>query len=417
MIYRHSVTMYNRKYELIATISDQVKLSDFDIENKEGVYRGGPVEAAFSPDGSYAWVSNYRMSGNGYYRPAMDTCKTGASCERSFLYKIDVASRTIIAVAEVGCVPKFLAITPDASKIIVSNWCSGMISILDANTGTLIREVKVGSYPRGIAIDSSSTKAYIALMGSTSIMQVDLASYSVAVLQNIGNAPRHICISPDNQHLYISLNGAHKVIRYHIPSAKITGSLATGSHPRSMILSKDGRRLYVANYKSNTITKINTDSFNVMESIATPTYPIGITFDDVTREIWVAGYTGTITIYKDKEPVPQEKTWKDLWIAFTTPIEQEEKEKEKEKEEGNYVISNVENSGMYCVVIASYANVTNAQAHLTKLRAKGYEADIQESGELYRVAIGEKNRKGAEKLLHQLRRELDSSAWLLLLTE
>ena len=72
---------------------------------------------------------------------------------------------------------------------------------------------------------------------------------------------------------------------------------------------------------------------------------------------------------------------------------------------------------MYCVVIASYANIANAQGHLSRLRAKGYEADIQESGELYRVAIGEKNRKEAEKLLQQLRRELDSDAWLLLLTE
>ncbi|RMG73284.1 MAG: peptidoglycan-binding protein, partial [Bacteroidetes bacterium] len=69
MMYRHHITVYDRNYNLVGTISDKVHLSDYGMTGFVGAYQGAPVEAAFSPDGSYAWISNYHMSGNGFDRP------------------------------------------------------------------------------------------------------------------------------------------------------------------------------------------------------------------------------------------------------------------------------------------------------------------------------------------------------------
>jgi len=54
MMYRHTVTVYNRRGKLVNTIPDTVDLSEFGFEECEGEHRGAPVEAAFSPDGRYA---------------------------------------------------------------------------------------------------------------------------------------------------------------------------------------------------------------------------------------------------------------------------------------------------------------------------------------------------------------------------
>ena len=60
MMYRHTITVYDRDMELVATIPDTVDLSGF---GHSGEYKGAPVEAAFSSDGSTAYVSNYQMYG------------------------------------------------------------------------------------------------------------------------------------------------------------------------------------------------------------------------------------------------------------------------------------------------------------------------------------------------------------------
>jgi hypothetical protein len=54
MMYRHTVTVYNRRGRLVNTIPDTVDLSEFGFEECEGEHRGAPVGAAFSPDGRYA---------------------------------------------------------------------------------------------------------------------------------------------------------------------------------------------------------------------------------------------------------------------------------------------------------------------------------------------------------------------------
>ena len=57
-MYRHSITVYDRSYRLVKTISDRVDLQALGGPAADGPVRGAPVEAAFSPDARYAYVSN-----------------------------------------------------------------------------------------------------------------------------------------------------------------------------------------------------------------------------------------------------------------------------------------------------------------------------------------------------------------------
>ncbi|MEK7669645.1 MAG: hypothetical protein AAB330_00240, partial [Bacteroidota bacterium] len=106
MMYRHSITVYNREYNLVATIPDKVKSDKLDPFKHSGEYRGSPVEAAFSHNGKYAWVSNYQMFGAGFTNPGNDSCESG-KFDISYVYRISMETLNIEKGVAVGSVPKY----------------------------------------------------------------------------------------------------------------------------------------------------------------------------------------------------------------------------------------------------------------------------------------------------------------------
>lgn len=300
MMYRHSVSVFRADGALVRTIPDSVDLAQFGIEGHPGTSKGAPVEMAFSPDGRTAWVSNYSMYGSGFGPEGKDSCRPGDGTDESFVYRIDVASGEVRDVVEAGAVPKFVAVTPDGSKVLVTNWCTWDLSVIDAREGTVLQRVPLGgSYPRGIVVAPDSRTAYVALMGADRIVTVDLGSYQVAPFATPGDSPRHVVISPDGAHLYVTNNRSGTVVKLDRATGRTLGSVATGSQPRSMAIAADGEAVYVVNYDSSTMSKVRTSDMSVLQTVRTDAHPIGITYEPTEQRVWVACYGGTVIVFDD----------------------------------------------------------------------------------------------------------------------
>ena len=66
MMYSHTMTVYDRNFKLVKTIPGYSKLVEVSaLLNSKAIIKVLPVEAAFSTDGKYAYVSNYQMYGLG----------------------------------------------------------------------------------------------------------------------------------------------------------------------------------------------------------------------------------------------------------------------------------------------------------------------------------------------------------------
>lgn len=299
MMYRHTITVYNRNFDLVETIPDQIKLSDFGLSKFPGNHKGSPVETSFSPNGQYAYIANYKMYGSGFSRPGTDKCSPSGKHDNSFLYKINTATFKIDQVIQVGSVPKFNTVTPNGRFVLVSNWCSWDLSIVDTQTDTEIKRIKIGRYPRGIAVDPTSEFAYVAVMGSTKIARINLNDFSLTWLNNVGRSPRHLNIDPQGKFLYTTLNSEGTVAKINLETGKVIKKITTGKAPRSMTISDDGEFLYVVNYSSNTMSKVRTQDMRVIHSIRTNHHPIGITYDPQKRQIWVACYSGSVMVFQD----------------------------------------------------------------------------------------------------------------------
>ena len=318
MMYRHTISVFSSDKQLLDTLPDRVDLRAFGYEVPVGVYNGSPVEAAFNSDGSYAFVSNYRMYGPGYSPTAgSDTCEKDRG-QDSFVYRIDTRTLEIDRLYPVGPVPKFLAVTPDDRLLLVSNWCGFDVSVIDLQTHEILTEIEVGRHPRGIAVTADSATAYVAVMGSSNIAVLDLSAVSAGAVQpgggdeavvptflrDVGRLPRHLVLSPDDEILYVTLNGDDAVAAVDADTGEVLQRTHTGREPRSMDISDDGTVLYVVNYESDTMTKLRTSDFMELQSFATADRPIGVTYDSFSDEVWVSAYSGVIHVYAEMEPIP-----------------------------------------------------------------------------------------------------------------
>lgn len=297
MMYSHKIAVYDRNYGLVNNIYDNVYLSKLGFPDYQGMYQGAPVEAASSHDGRYVWVTNYRMYGKGFENPGDDNCGSDGSFDYSFVYRIDTKTFEIDAAVKVGSVPKYIAVTPENRYALVSNWCSGDLSVIDLAMLKEVRRIPLGLYPRGIAIDSKSQFAYVAIMGSEKIARVSLSNFTVKMLQDVGMRPRHLVISNDDKYIYASLNKEHKVIKIDVAKNKVVASVKTGHAPRSMTLSADGRYLFVVNYLSGSLSVITARDMREVQNLPTNMHPIGVTCDPETGEVWVACYSGSIQVF------------------------------------------------------------------------------------------------------------------------
>jgi len=299
MMYSHTINVYDRQYNLVKTIPDQVKLAEHGYAQYQGTQQGAPVEAAFSPNGDTAWVSNYQMYGPGFSSSADDDCSPTQNHDPSFVYRIGTQNLTIDRAVQVGAVPKYVETTPNNRYVLVSNWCSWDLSVIDPQQNKEIRRIQLGPYPRGIAVDRNSQKAYVAVMGSYDIAVINLKDFSVDWIRGVGHSPRHLNIDPAGNYLYATLNGENQVAKVDLKTRSVVSKVSTGNAPRSMAIAGNGQFLYVVNYDSDTVSKVRTLDMQVVRSVNVNSAPIGITYDDGTNQVWVASYSGSIQVFQD----------------------------------------------------------------------------------------------------------------------
>ena len=305
MMYRHTMTVYDSDGTLLKTISDGVELAHFGVHGRPGLTHGAPVEAAVTPDGKDVWVSNYSMYGTGSGPEGSDTCTPQSALDAgdtpSFLYEVSTKTLSVVGVAEVGMVPKYVAVTPNDKYVIATNWCSWTVSVVNEATHRLVATIPVGAYPRGIAISPDSHLAYVAIMGSDVIDVISLTTFKVVgQIGGVDNV-RHVVIDPQSpDFLYASLNVPGDVVKIDRRTGKILAEVHTGSDCRSLAISTDGTALYVVNYLSNTVTELAASNLRILQVVPTGTNPVGVTYDGTTGRVWVAVYTGEILVFNTK---------------------------------------------------------------------------------------------------------------------
>ncbi len=294
MMYRHNVTVLDAEGSIVTVIDDTIDLAEFDLG--DGVVQGSPVEAAVSADGAHVYVSNYKLYGPGWNPVADDDCNRG-NWDPSLVYRISTTTWEIDGAYWVGAVPKYLATSPDGRWLVVANWCSFDVSVIDLALGTE-RRVDVGRHPRGVAITADSSTAYVAIMGESRVDVIDLVLATVVdSFDTAGPTPRHLVLGLEDEVLYVTNNLAGTVRALDATTGELRSQVYVGEQPRTMVLAPDGRTLYVVTYRDDELVVVRASDVTVLQRLTTGTRPVGVAYEPTTDRVWVADYAGSLSVF------------------------------------------------------------------------------------------------------------------------
>ncbi len=288
---------------------------DYEGDTAIESYQEKPVEACFSNDDKILWVSLHNAKGivpimvdsfHDYPKTNDTTNKhvtvfyRGSSQKDSFDVPLIITGKT----------PKVISCTADNKYMLVSNWHSYTVSVLELMPdqypyAKLINNIPVASIPRGIAIDDKNNKSYIAIMGGATITVLNNKAWQKEDDLQVASNPRHIVIGT-NKRLFVSYNKLAKIACINLESGKTLFTAPTNKQPRTIALSKNKQFLFVTCYNGNMVDvfKINKNSFKKLYSIECKGKPVGVDIyeDDKNLEAWVCNYTnGTINIFSFKK--------------------------------------------------------------------------------------------------------------------
>jgi YVTN family beta-propeller protein len=286
----------------------------------------GALFAAFTPDGTKAYVTNQNSHAisviDGVTDKIIQTISVGF--KPSFIAimpdgtkayvtnqgsgsvsVIDVLSDKVITSIEVGKKPYFIALLPDGSKAYVTNVFSNTISVIDTQVDRVIETLKVGDTPLFLAITPNGSKVYVVNSFSNTVSVLDTMVDKVIDTLPVGNKPHYIVITSDGRKAYVTNAGSSYFVEkdnlvvtskgihsntvsvIDIPNDRIIETIPVGNKPYYMAVSPDNAKLYVVNFFSNTVSVIDAFLDKVISTIPVGSRPYFIAMTPDGRQAYV----------------------------------------------------------------------------------------------------------------------------------
>jgi len=214
-----------------------------------------------------------------------------------------------VPLIKTGKTPKIIAGTSDNRHLLVSNWHSYNVSVLDKLSdypyARVRNDISLSSIPRGITIDEKAQKSYVAIMGGAAIATLDNNTWTKLADIGVEANPRHI-VQDSKSRLLISYNKISKIGCVDPVTGKTLFSASTASQPRTMALSMNKEFLFVTCYSGNRLMvfKVLDDRFQLLTDFSCNGNPVGVdVFEDSYKlQAWVCSYeTGTISVFNFKK--------------------------------------------------------------------------------------------------------------------
>jgi YVTN family beta-propeller protein len=235
---------------VIDVVSRRVKTT-FDL----GTHTG-PHGLAVSHDGKYVWVTSETPqsvveldSGTGKIRRAWNTNQ-----QRSHM----------------------LVITPEETKLYVTNTVSGSVSVIDRLTDR-VKVIQTGPGTEGIAISPDGKEVWAASRIDGKIWVISTATDAiVATFPSGGKEPKRLEFAPSGEQVWITNFGSNQASVFDARGRNLLGSLTVAAAPSGVDISPDGRRAYITNAKANELTVIDVASRTILSTLAIGTDPDGL---------------------------------------------------------------------------------------------------------------------------------------------
>ena len=284
---------------------------DYDKNLPINSFEEKPVEAFITNSDSVIWVSLHNAEGIVpiFLNQGVGNSHIKLNNTDKLIYIKDsdnkIYDSIYVPLIKTGKTPKVIAGTSDNKTLLVSNWHSYDISVLQMDIqkypfAKVIATIPVSSIPRGMVINEKTKKTYVAIMGGASMAEIDNENWKYIKDIQVAANPRHL-VQDDSGRIFISYNKISQIACIDPNTGKSLFSKNTSEQPRSIAISKNKKFLFVTCYKGNKIDvyKIKNEGFELVNELDCAGSPVGVdVFEDNNKlEVWVCSYEGVITTY------------------------------------------------------------------------------------------------------------------------
>jgi YVTN family beta-propeller protein len=233
-----------------------------------------PHEVAVSPDGRWAFVSDYG---------------TGAA-PGTTVTMIDVAARAPAGTIPLGkhTRPHGIAAASDGTVWVTTEGSQHVLQ-LDPQTQSIRQAVRTGQrVTHQVVIVESASRVYTANIGSGTATAVDAASGRVLTHVATGAGAEGIDVAPDGSKVYVTNREAGTLSEVDVATNAVTRELMVGDFPIRVRVRPDGREVLVSNARGNEVVAVDLERWEVVRRLAVGAMPVGILVSPDNRRAFVA---------------------------------------------------------------------------------------------------------------------------------
>jgi YVTN family beta-propeller protein/VCBS repeat-containing protein len=231
------------------------------------------VSVIFTPTNTVAVTIPVTVSGGIAISPTGSPLYVPSEFSES-VTEINTATNTVVGTIPIatGDDPLDVAINPSGTRLYVLDQPDASnteeVSVINTATNAVVATVPVGNFATQLALSPDSTRLYVTNTNDNTVSVINTAFNTVTATIPVGanTGPAGIAVSPDGSVLYVADSGltyfgssfpARTVSVINTATNAVIETIPVGDIPGGVAISPDGTHLYVTNAGDNTVSVIS----------------------------------------------------------------------------------------------------------------------------------------------------------------
>jgi YVTN family beta-propeller protein len=252
--------------EVVQTLTDHAPGKD--VFYNEGL--------AFSPDGGKLFVTGGGNDAVYRYAVAADHLSLEATWTSTRKAKVPQLPEA----ADLNGYSRNLAVSPDGTRVYVTNEQGASVAALDASTGSIAWETQLplGAYPAGIALSPDGHTAYVATQGSNALLSFDVSTGALRSSTLVGDHPVAVAVTHDGSYAFVANDNDDSVAMVSLTSTVPTvarrlsthlfAGEANGSSPNALAIDESHHLVYVTNAGDDAVAVLGASMAGAVGAVA-----------------------------------------------------------------------------------------------------------------------------------------------------